>query len=81
MAIQIGEKAPHFKLKNQHSKEVSLEDFAGKNVVLSFHPLAFTRVCTYQMQDLEKSKGEFDKTKRIALGIKCRPRSSKTRLG
>lgn len=73
MTIQIGEKAPHFKLKNQHSKEVSLEDFAGKNIVLSFHPLAFTRVCAYQMQDLEKSKEEFDKLNSVALGISVDP--------
>jgi len=73
MAIQVGEKAPHFKLKNQHGKEVSTKDFAGKNIVLSFHPLAFTRVCTYQMQDLEKHKEDFDKLNSIALGISVDP--------
>ena len=46
MAISIGDKAPNFKLFSSDKKEVSLEDYNGKNVVLLFFPLAFTGVCT-----------------------------------
>ena len=40
--IKVGEKAVDFSLKDQHGEEVSLKDFKGKKVLLSFHPLAWT---------------------------------------
>lgn len=40
--IRVGDKAIDFSLKNQHGKEVSLTDFKGKQVLLSWHPLAWT---------------------------------------
>jgi peroxiredoxin len=49
MAITAGSKAPAFKLYNTDRKEVSSNDFAGKILVLSFFPAAFTRVCTEQV--------------------------------
>lgn len=49
MALATGTKAPDFKLYNQDKKEVSLSDFAGKNLVIHFFPAAFTGVCTAQM--------------------------------
>ena len=49
MALAIGSKAPDFKLFNSDKKEVSLSDFAGKNLVIQFFPAAFTGVCTAQM--------------------------------
>ncbi len=51
--IKIGEVAPGFTLKDNHGKDFTLGDFKGKKVVLSFHPLAWTGVCTTQMQQLE----------------------------
>lgn len=49
MSLQKGEKAPSFKLFNTDKKEVSLEDFKGKNLIVHFFPLAFTGVCTTQL--------------------------------
>lgn len=40
--IKVGEKAINFTLKDQNGKEVSLKDFKGKKVLLSWHPLAWT---------------------------------------
>lgn len=42
-----------FTLKEQHDKEISLASFKGKKMLLSFHPLAWTSICTTQMQDLD----------------------------
>lgn len=42
-----------FTLKNQNDREVSFADFKGKKMLLSFHPMAFTRICNIQMQDLD----------------------------
>jgi len=49
MALAVGTKAPDFKLFNTDKKEISLSDFAGKNLVIQFFPAAFTGVCTAQM--------------------------------
>jgi len=49
MALNIGDKAPDFKLRNTEKGEVSLADYKGQNVVLLFFPLAFTGVCTTEL--------------------------------
>ena len=40
--MDINDKAPDFKLPDEHGREVSLSDFAGRNVVLYFFPKANT---------------------------------------
>ncbi len=67
--IEVGTKAPGFTLKDQHGKPMDLEGTRGKRVILSFHPLAFTRVCTRQMQDLEKHRAAFAKHGAVAFGL------------
>lgn len=47
--LKIGDKAPLFKLYSSDKKEVALEDFKGKSVVLLFFPLAFTSTCTAEL--------------------------------
>ncbi len=49
MAIQKGDKAPSFKLFNTDKKELSLEDYKGKNLIVHFFPAAFTGTCTTQL--------------------------------
>jgi peroxiredoxin len=49
MAIQIGQLAPNFLLRDTDKNIVSLADQRGKNVVLLFFPLAFTGVCTKEL--------------------------------
>ena len=47
MAVEVGDEAPDFELKDQHGNPVRLSGFRGsKNVVLVFYPLAFSGVCT-----------------------------------
>ncbi|WP_214412517.1 peroxiredoxin [Sphaerisporangium fuscum] len=45
MAVEVGDKAPEFELKDQHGTPVRLSDLRGRRVVLVFYPLAFTPVC------------------------------------
>ena len=40
--IKVGEEAIDFSLKDQNGEKVSLKDFKGKKVLLSWHPLAWT---------------------------------------
>lgn len=50
MAIEVGQEAPDFELKDQHGTPVRLSEFRGsKNVVLVFYPLAFSGVCTGEL--------------------------------
>src|SRR3984885_1626747 len=50
MAVEVGQQAPDFELKDQHGTPVRLSEFQGtKNVVLVFYPLAFSGVCTGEL--------------------------------
>lgn len=69
MSIQVGDKAPDFKLKSTELKEVSLGDFTGKKVVLHFFPLAFTGVCTTQLCTMRDSFGYYDGLNAQVLGV------------
>ena len=78
MKIKKGEKIPEFKLVDHNEEEVTLEEFEGKNVLLSFHPLAWTSVCRNQMQALEDNYEEFEKNNTVPLGISVDPVPSKS---
>jgi peroxiredoxin len=53
MAVEVGDKAPDFELKDQHGTPVKLSGFVGqKNVVLVFYPLAFSGVCSGELAAL-----------------------------
>ncbi len=75
--VKVGDKIPEFVLKDQHNQEVKLADFKGKKILLSFHPLAWTGVCTKQMKALEQYKTEFDRLNTVAFGISVDPVPSK----
>jgi mycoredoxin-dependent peroxiredoxin len=50
MAVEVGDQAPDFELKDQHGTPVKLSSFRGeKDVVLVFYPLAFSGVCTSEL--------------------------------
>lgn len=46
MALAIGTPAPAFQGINQNGEHISLQDFAGKKVILFFYPKASTPGCT-----------------------------------
>lgn len=51
-SLKIGDKAPDFKGINQDEKEIKLEDFKGKNLILYFYPKDSTPGCTAEACDL-----------------------------
>ena len=67
--IWVGDIAPDFALKDHHNREFRLSSFAGKRVLLSFHPLAWTPVCADQMKALEARKAVFDGLNTVAFGV------------
>lgn len=66
----VGDTAPDFELPAAGGDTVRLRDFRGKkNVILSFHPLAFTGICSEQMKDLQANIGLLNEKDTVALGI------------
>lgn len=75
--LKIGNKFIDFTLKDQNGEKITLSNFLGKRVLLSFHPLAWTSICEQQMKDLEKNYDEFLKFNTIPFGISVDPQPSK----
>lgn len=49
-----GSIAPDFSLTNADLKDVSLKEFAGKNVILNIFPSVDTRVCAMSVREFNK---------------------------
>ena len=67
--IAVGDTAPDFTLNDNRNHPIHLADYRGKNVLLSWHPLAWTKVCAEQMKSLEAHSADFERLNTIALGI------------
>ena len=55
----VGTPAPDFTLPSTAGTDVTLSGLRGKNVLLAFFPLAFTRVCTQEMRSITEDYGRF----------------------
>jgi peroxiredoxin len=75
--IAPGETAPDFTLPDQDSKEFTLNALRGQRVLLSFHPLAATGVCTEQMKALEADFDALAALNTVPVGISADPVPSK----
>ncbi|MCH8817905.1 MAG: peroxiredoxin [Chloroflexi bacterium] len=69
MPLETGTKAPAFSLKDSDRKDVSLSDYAGKTVVLSFYPAAFSGLCDDQACAFRDSLSELNNANAEVLGI------------
>src|SRR5437773_9566595 len=67
--IQEGKAAPAFTLADAKGKEVSLADFAGRNVILYFYPRDDTPGCTKEACAFRDRHGEIDALGAKVLGI------------
>jgi peroxiredoxin len=72
MAVQAGDEAPDFTLKDQAGNEVTLSSFRGKqNVVLVFYPFTFTGVCKGELCEIRDDPSAFDGAGAQVLAISC----------
>ncbi|KQC02450.1 redoxin domain-containing protein [Pedobacter sp. Hv1] len=69
MSLQVGDKAPDFKLFSSELKEVSLADYQGKKLVIHFFPMAFTGTCTTQLCTMRDSFGYYEGMNAAVVGI------------
>lgn len=70
--VQVLQKAPDFKatavVGKGDFKEISLQDYKGKWVVLFFYPLDFTFVCPTEIQEFSKRHEEFKNLNAQVIG-------------
>ena len=69
MTAEIGRRFPDFSLQNQDGKTVTLDDFAGKWLVLYVYPKDDTPGCTIQGKSFTASKQEFDEANISVVGV------------
>jgi peroxiredoxin Q/BCP len=73
MALQVGDTAPDFTLKDQHDNDVSLSVLHGKTVVLYFYPKADTSGCTIQACGVRDHRAEYEHADAVVLGVSPDP--------
>jgi mycoredoxin-dependent peroxiredoxin len=72
MAVRTGEVAPEFDLAVTHDERVKLSDFRGRsNVLLVFHPFAFTPVCEDEARDLQENLESFRQAGTEIVLVSC----------
>jgi thioredoxin-dependent peroxiredoxin len=67
--LQPGEQAPPFTLGDVTGREVSLEDFAGRDVVLYFYPKDDTPGCTKEACGFRDAWDELQALGVVVLGV------------
>ncbi|MGH3146742.1 MAG: peroxiredoxin [Rubrobacter sp.] len=60
MSLEVGDQAPEWTLKDQNNQERTLAEFRGaKSVLLVFYPLAFSGICTGELDQLRDDLDAF----------------------
>ena len=70
MALQVGDMAPDFTLKNTELEEISLSDFKGKkNVVVLFFPLVNSGTCEKELCSTRDGLSQYEDLDAQVLAI------------
>ena len=69
MPVETGKRFSDFSLQNQDGKTVTLNDFAGKWLVLYVYPKDDTPGCTIQGKSFTATKQEFDDAGISVVGV------------
>jgi peroxiredoxin len=69
MKVQVGDRAPDFKLTGHDDREYRLADLRGRFVVLVFYPLDFSPVCSRELGCICAGAGRFEELGARLLGI------------
>jgi len=75
--VKPGDTAKNFSLKDQNDKTFGVYEQAGKNLLLSFHPLAWTEFCAAQMVSLEENREMLSSLNCVSVGISVDSRPCK----
>ena len=78
MAVKTGDRAPEFDLEVTYGERVRLSDFRGRsNVLLVFHPFAFTAVCEEEARDLQENLESFRNAETEIVFVSCDPSAAR----
>ncbi|MBA2472729.1 MAG: peroxiredoxin [Pseudonocardiaceae bacterium] len=70
MSLQVGDQAPDFTLNDQNNQERTLSEFRGdRNVLVVFYPLAFSGICTGELDQLRDDLAEFADVQVLAVSV------------
>lgn len=78
--LEAGMAAPAFRLKSDDGGNVSLKDFAGRNLVLYFYPRANTPGCTLEAADFTRLASRFTSLDTAILGVSADPQATLQRF-
>ncbi len=67
--LQVGDKAPDFKAKDQSGNLHELKDYSGKKLVVFFYPKASTPGCTNEVCNLRDNFEDFTNKNYALLGV------------
>ncbi len=73
MSVDVGDKAPNFKLPTDGGGEISLKDLKGRTVVLYFYPKDDTPGCTKEACAFRDALPDFSKVKAAVIGVSRDP--------
>jgi peroxiredoxin Q/BCP len=71
--LDVGDKAPNFKLPGDDGGTVSLADFKGRKLVIYFYPRADTPGCTRESIDFSELRAAFTKASTDVIGVSADP--------
>ncbi|MFO7571378.1 MAG: redoxin domain-containing protein [Gaiellaceae bacterium] len=78
MTVKTGDRAPEFDLEVGYQERVRLSDFRGRsNVLLVFHPFAFTPVCEDEARDLQENLESFREAGTEIVLVSCDPSAAR----
>jgi len=70
MAVEVGQEAPDFTLRDQNREEVTLSSYRGKkSVLLVFYPFAFSGICTSELCQVRDELPRFEDEDVQVIGI------------
>ncbi|MGH3600680.1 MAG: peroxiredoxin [Pseudonocardiaceae bacterium] len=70
MSLQVGDQAPDFTLNDQNNQVRTLSEFRGdRNVLVVFYPLAFSGICTGELDQLRDDLAEFTDVQVLAVSV------------
>jgi mycoredoxin-dependent peroxiredoxin len=78
MAVRTGDAAPEFDLEVTHDERAQLSEIRGRaNVLLVFHPFAFTAVCEDEARDLQDNLQSFRDSGTEIVFVSCDPSAAR----
>lgn len=69
MTLSVGDKAPAFKVEDQHGDVKTNKDFAGAPYVIYFYPKADTPGCTTQSCALSEAEADLSSLNASVIGV------------